>query len=130
MFILSLGYQINYSKYSAFIDTFFNLNQRRYDSNSPTIDLLFLGPEISLSYSEDYLCHFVFDHKLRLQVNLINGTNYRKSFITIIETLFTMVRRVNSLLYQHCVAACNIHPMCSHRFAQRFVRSKNLKNVS
>ena len=54
-------------------------------------------------------------------------TPYRMSFITIIETVFTMVRRVNSWLYQHCVAACNIHPMYSHRFAQRFVRSKNLK---
>ena len=39
MFILSLGYQINYSKYSAFIDTFFNLNQRRFDSKSPTVHL-------------------------------------------------------------------------------------------
>ena len=35
------------------------------------INLVFLGREIG---------HFVFDHKLRLQVNLINGTNYQNEF--------------------------------------------------
>ena len=39
-----------------------------------------------------------------------------------------MVKRLNSYLYQHCVVLCNIRSMYSHRFAQRSVQSKNLKN--